>query len=128
MRWVFMIVLSLTPIAPASAQSACDKPRNDFDGIYCLSKIHQQADQDLNSGYTKLRERLDQNAQDKLRIGQLAWLRLRDEKCSRHEQAGFYVNLACATKLTIARNELLEDRYRECISTGCLDSRLSAAD
>jgi hypothetical protein len=42
------LLAGLTAMIPAArAQTACDKPRNDFDGLYCLSKIYQQADQDL---------------------------------------------------------------------------------
>jgi uncharacterized protein YecT (DUF1311 family) len=128
MRWLLAIVLMAASILPAHAQSGCDKPRNDFDGVYCLSKIYQQADQDLNASYAKLQGLLDPEGQKLLRTGQLAWLRDRDRECSRHEAAGFFVNLACATKVTIARNQFLEDRNRECVSTGCLDSRLSTAE
>jgi uncharacterized protein YecT (DUF1311 family) len=123
-----IVAMLLGATLSARTETACEKPRNDFDGVYCLSKIYQQADQDLNSAYAKLRERLDPQGQDKLRTGQLAWLRSRDQECSRHEPEGFYVNLACATKVTIARSHFLEDRYRECLSTGCLDSRLSATN
>jgi uncharacterized protein YecT (DUF1311 family) len=127
-RLLLITAMLLASTLGARAETACDKPRNDFDGVYCLSKIYQQADQDLNSSYTKLGERLDAREQERLRTGQLAWLRSRDKECSRHEPEGFYVNLACATKATIARSHFLEDRYRECLSTGCLDSRLSAAE
>jgi len=109
----------------ARADTACDKPRNDFDSLYCLSKIYQQADQDLNASYARLQGRLNDPERDALRTGQLAWLRSRDEQCSRREPEGFYVNMACATRTTISRNRFLEDRYRECISSGCLNSRLS---
>jgi len=44
---------------PAHANSACDKPHNDFDGLYCLDKVYQQADVDLNAAYTSLHGKLD---------------------------------------------------------------------
>ncbi|MBV9783274.1 MAG: DUF1311 domain-containing protein [Acidisphaera sp.] len=118
-------VLVMVGSVAARADTACDKPRNDFDSLYCLSKIYQQADQDLNASYARLQGRLNDPERDALRTGQLAWLRSRDEQCSRREPEGFYVNMACATRTTISRNRFLEDRYRECISSGCLNSRLS---
>lgn len=118
-------LLGLTVAGPANAQSACDKPRNDFDGLYCLSKVYQQSDIDLNTAFAQLRDKLDPSGQNALRTGQIAWLRGRDQSCSRHEPSGFYVNLACATQTTIARTEFLQSRYRECISSGCLNSRLN---
>ena len=117
-------MLSFVAGAALAADSACDTPRNDFDGLYCLSKVYQQADSDLNSAFSRLRDRLDADGRTALRTGQLAWLRTRDQSCSRHEDTGFYVNLACATHTTIARTQFLQSRYRECISSGCLNSRL----
>lgn len=32
----------------AQANPACDNPKNDFDGLYCLNKIYQEADKELN--------------------------------------------------------------------------------
>jgi uncharacterized protein YecT (DUF1311 family) len=122
-RSLIVAAVMLVHVTGARGQSACDKPRNDFDGVYCLSKIYQQADQDLNDSYARLRQQLNPAEENELRSGRLAWLRNRDAECSRHEPEGFYVNLACATKVTIARNQFLENRYRECISSGCLGSR-----
>lgn len=118
-----LALLILTAV-PALADSACNTPHNDFDGLYCLNKIYQQADQDLNANYTKLRNKLDAPGRDALKTGQLAWLRTRDASCSKREGAAFFVNLSCATNTTIDRNRFLEDRYRECLSSGCLDRRL----
>lgn len=108
----------------AMANSACDNPRNDFDGLYCLSKVYQQSDSDLNSAFARLQEELDTAAKETLRTSQLTWLRTRDHDCSRQDESGFYINLACATQTTVARTEFLQARYRECISSGCMDSRL----
>ena len=108
----------------AMADSACDKPRDDFDGLYCLSKVYQHSDSDLNSAFSRLRGRLDDAGRSALRAGQITWLQTRDQSCSKHDDNGFYVNLACATQTTIARTEFLQSRYRECVSSGCMDSRL----
>lgn len=120
----FAFGLYLFGTGPAFADSACDKPRNDFDGLYCLNKIYEQADSDLNAAFSRLRARLDQPGRDALRTGQLAWLRTRNETCSKREGTAFFVNLNCATRTTIARTQFLQDRYRECVSAGCMDSRL----
>ncbi len=117
------VIVALS-LSQALAGSACDKPRNDFDGLYCLSKVYQQADADLNADFERLRKRLDRSGRIALKDGQMAWLQGRDQNCRRHEGGDFYVNLACATRMTIARTQFLEDRYRECISSGCMDSRL----
>jgi uncharacterized protein YecT (DUF1311 family) len=128
-RWICTAVLAASALSliatNASADSACDKPRNDFDGLYCLSKVYQQSDVDLNSAFTQLRDKLDEKGKETLRISQLAWLKTRDQSCSRHDNSGFYVNLVCATQTTIKRTEFLQSRYRECISSGCLNSRLN---
>ncbi len=118
-----LIVLALST-SHARAQSACDKPRNDFDGLYCLNKVYQQADGELNDAYGRLRPRLDASGQAALRSTQLAWLRTRNDTCSKREDTAFFVNLKCATDLTIARTQFLDDRYRECLGAGCVDGAI----
>ena len=51
-RLHLIAVLALST-APAMAETACDHPANDFDGLYCLNKIYQQADHDLNGAYNQ---------------------------------------------------------------------------
>lgn len=92
--------------------------------MYCLNKVYQQADADLNHTYGKLARELDQAGKERLKNGQLAWIKTRDAQCSKVDGDGFYVNLACATDVTIKRTQFLSDRYRECISSGCMDSKL----
>ncbi len=121
------VLLIATPAA-AMANSACDRPHNDFDGLYCLNKIYQQADQDLNTAFGQLRPKLDTEGRTALRTGQLAWLRSRDSHCSKTEGSAFFVDLQCATNTTIARTRFLQDRLRECVSSGCLNSRLGQAE
>jgi uncharacterized protein YecT (DUF1311 family) len=112
------------PATAALADSACNHPGNDFDGLYCLNKIYQQADHDLNAAFAQLRAKLDEPGRAALKSGQLSWMHTRNDQCSRHEDGNFYVNLNCATNTTIARTQFLQDRYRECISAGCLASKL----
>ena len=108
----------------AEADSACDKPRNDFDGLYCLNKVYQQSDTDLNTSFTQLRGKLDPAGRGALRFSQIAWLQSRNDSCSRHEDGGFFINLSCASRMTIERTQFLQGRYRECVSSGCMDSRI----
>jgi uncharacterized protein YecT (DUF1311 family) len=108
----------------AQANSACDKPKKDFDGLYCLNKVYQEADNELNSTYGKLAGKLDVDGKKRLKAGQLQWIDERNDNCSRHEGSAFYVNLECATGTTVKRAQFLQDRLRECVSAGCQNSKL----
>lgn len=122
LTWVFLVATAFS--SAAQANSACDKPKNDFDGLYCLNKVYQEADTELNANYKKLMAKLDPAGAAALRKGQLAWINERNSNCSRHEGDGFFVNLDCATNRTINRAQFLQDRYRECVSSGCQNSNL----
>lgn len=123
MKKLFIASLILISFG-AMANSACDQPRNDFDGLYCLNKVYQEADIELNKNYKTLRPLLDANGQQALKQGQLAWIRKRNDECSRKEDNSFYVNLRCATDTTVERLRFLQDRIRECKSAGCMNSKL----
>ena len=123
MKKLFIASLILISFG-AMANSACDQPRNDFDGLYCLNKVYQEADIELNKNYKTLRPLLDANGQQALKQGQLAWIRKRNDECSRKEENSFYVNLRCATDTTVERLRFLQDRIRECKSAGCMNSKL----
>lgn len=108
----------------ALANSACDRPKDDFDGLYCLNKVYQEADKELNENYKKLSAKLDNAGKQALKSGQLSWINARNQSCSKHDADGFYVNLDCATRTTITRSQFLQDRVRECASSDCLNSKL----
>jgi uncharacterized protein YecT (DUF1311 family) len=108
----------------AQSSSACDHPKNDFDGLYCLNKIWIEADHNLNQAFQKLHAKLNVEGKASLKKGQLSWIDSRNSSCSRTEGANFFVNLKCATDMTIDRTKFLEDRYRECVSAGCMNSKL----
>lgn len=124
MRRLLFVLAATTLSAAAVASSACDKPKNDFDGLYCLNKVYQQADADLNASYKSLMAKLDAAGATALKKGQLGWISERDASCSRREGDQFFVNMDCATRRTISRVQFLQDRYRECLSSGCQNSRL----
>lgn len=118
--------LGIALLAPtlAFAQQNCDKPRNDFDGLYCLNKIYAQTDADLNLAYKELSDALPEADRNTLKSRQIAWIKQRNASCSKRIDDGFYVNLGCATKTTKERLEVLQERTRECKSSGCLPSKL----
>jgi uncharacterized protein YecT (DUF1311 family) len=119
-----LVLLALALGGPALADSACDHVTNDFDGLYCLNKIYLQADADLNTAYKTLVTKLDASGRATLRQHQLQWLAERNASCSMRKDGAFYVDLDCATRVTIERVRFLQDRGRECVSSGCMDSRL----
>jgi uncharacterized protein YecT (DUF1311 family) len=119
-----LALLALLAAGPAFANSACDHVTNDFDGLYCLNKVYQQADTDLNVAYKQLVGHLDADGRAVLRKHQLQWMAERNVSCSMRKEGAFYVDLDCATRLTIDRTRFLQDRVRECVSAGCMNSRL----
>lgn len=119
-----VLAVLLCAAGAAQANSACDKPQKDFDGLYCLNKVYQEADKELNDNYGKLAGKLDADGKKRLKTGQLAWIEERNGSCSRREGNAFFVNLECATGTTIKRSQFLQDRIRECASAGCQDSKL----
>ncbi len=110
--------------ASAFANSACDRPHNDFDGLYCLNKVYQQADTDLNAVYKTLSVKLDIAGKSALRKGEAQWMAHRNESCSMRHDNAFLVDLDCATQATVERTQFLQSRYRECVSSGCQNSKL----
>lgn len=122
---LIIALLCLSPFASAVAQSSnCDRPRNDFDGLYCLNKVYQQADNELNAAFKKLNAQLDADGKARLKRGQLQWIRERNAKCSVTRGNEFLVNLRCATETTVERLNFLQARQRECVSSGCRNSQL----
>ncbi len=119
-----IFVTALLFSGPLLAAEACDKPNNDFDGLYCLNKIYQEADKELNVNYKSLVLRLDTAGKAQLKRNQLLWQKSRNSECSRRDGSSFLVDLQCATDTTISRSQVLQDRIRECKSAGCLNSKL----
>lgn len=102
----------------------CDKPRDDFDGLYCLNKVYQESDKELNIAYKELRSLLNKSEKKALKKTQLNWIKERNSNCSFRKPGAFYVNLACTTRTTISRTNEIRDRIRECKATGCQASKL----
>jgi uncharacterized protein YecT (DUF1311 family) len=119
-----LALLALLAAGPAFADAACDEFTNDFDGLYCLNKVYQQADADLNVAYRQLVGHLDADARAVLRKHQLQWMAERNVSCSMRKDGAFYVDLDCATRVTIDRTRFLRERVRECVGAGCVIGRL----
>jgi uncharacterized protein YecT (DUF1311 family) len=119
-----VLAILLCAAGAAQANSACDTPKNNFDDLYCLNKVYQEADKELNDNYGKLAGKLDADGKKRLKAGQLRWMNERNGSCSRHEASAFLVDLECATNTTIKRSQFLQDRVRECASAGCQNSKL----
>ncbi|MDR3415907.1 MAG: lysozyme inhibitor LprI family protein [Nevskia sp.] len=128
MRKAGIVLVAAALLGTAAARADCDHPRDDFDDLYCLDKVYIQSDKDLNDAYGKLSKQLDANGKSALKKGQLGWIKSRNEQCSMKDDHGFWVNLDCATKTTVGRTQFLQDRYRECVSAGCMPSKLNDPD
>ncbi|MGO1250522.1 lysozyme inhibitor LprI family protein [Psychrobacter sp.] len=102
----------------------CDHPINDFDGLYCLTKVYLETDKELNTSYNKLSRLLNSSQKAMLKRGQLAWMSERNDRCSYKDYDGFFVNMDCATRKTATRVNFLNERVRECDAGSCRDSRL----
>ena len=84
-----------------------------------------RADDELNVAYRKLLGRLNAAGQQLLRHGQRAWLAQRNRDCVEVDpQRGSVVFSDCAAESTTTRLNFLNDRLRECASSGCQVSRL----
>jgi uncharacterized protein YecT (DUF1311 family) len=118
------IFLLLTLLSSVAFADNCDKPRDDFDGLYCLNKVYSEADNELNLKYKELKSLLKNNEKKKLAAGQNEWIRFRNDNCSYKDQKGFWVNLNCTKETTVERTNFLNDRIRECKATGCQPSNL----
>ena len=116
----FLLLFSLS----ISADN-CEKPKNDFDGLYCLNKIYITADKELNDSYKKHVSKLEPSMKITLRDGQRKWMESRNSECSWKDERGFYVNMQCATDKTVERRNFLDDRYRECVAVGCQIGKLN---
>jgi uncharacterized protein YecT (DUF1311 family) len=102
----------------------CNKPRDDFDGLYCLNKVYGEADKELNVVYKKLRTLLTENEKNALKKTQIKWIKNRNNSCSFKRGPNFFVSLGCTTKMTVSRTNSIRDRIRECNATGCQSSKL----
>ncbi|MDD5272541.1 MAG: lysozyme inhibitor LprI family protein [Methylovulum sp.] len=122
-RIVAIVLLGLSAFAQ-QVNAECDNPSNDFDGLYCTIKIYTAADKALNDAYKKLKGQLNKEGKQALASGELVWMESRNSECSTLKDGEFFVNLDCAAKTTIERLHFLQDRSRECASSGCQNSKL----
>ncbi|MFS2127908.1 lysozyme inhibitor LprI family protein [Pseudomonas sp. Pseusp97] len=117
-------VLAAGLLSTELALAACEKPRNAFDSVYCLSTEYAQVDRELNNEFGTLRKMLNDGQKAALKKSQIAWIKDRDAQCSYERDGGYFVNLQCAVDKTNERLSVLRERERECQSTGCVDAKL----
>ncbi|WP_346837722.1 lysozyme inhibitor LprI family protein [Microbulbifer sp. SAOS-129_SWC] len=117
---LFIAILISSPVFADN----CDKPRDDFDGLYCLNKVYQESDKELNTAYVELRSFLTNQEKNRLKTTQVSWIKRRNRACSVHKNGQFFVSLQCTTSMTVARTNQLQDRIRECKAIGCQKSKL----
>ena len=123
-NWIAVGLLSgFLPTVSAFA-AGCATPRNAFDEVYCTSNQFSQTDRDINTQYGTLHKLLNASQKSKLKQGQLAWIKSRDDACSFTKPNGFDVNLTCAISMTQERLSFLKEQERNCRSTGCNDSEI----
>lgn len=121
----FLLVLTnLMFFSPAQAQQSCNFPKGSFDQVYCDAKVLIRADDELNATYQKLLKRLSPSAQQTLRQFQRAWMTERNTECVSADGKGTIVYSECAVQKTTERLNFLNDRLRECLSSGCQPSKL----
>jgi len=120
----YLLAISMLLLTNTAMADNCNNPRDDFDSLYCLNKVYQQADKDLNKAYKKLKKALKKNGRRKLRSTQRQWIKKRNNNCSFRRNGMFFVSLSCTTRLTIERTNELQDRIRECKATGCQPRKL----
>src|ERR1700742_2140576 len=113
----FLVLTSVSTLARA----ACDDTHDDFDSVYCFAQEFQKADHTLNQDYTQLDAKLDAARQKALRTDELAWLQSRDQACGRHEHEAFFVDFACADRMSDQHSRFLERRYVDCVQSSCSD-------
>lgn len=118
MKKVFFITLAMSAIY---ANAACDDPSaSGYDRTYCQNQIYQEADRELNENYKKLRATLDGEGRARLKQSQKRWIEDRNYECSFRGT----IELGCATQKTIGRLNFLQDRLRECRTSGCRNGML----
>jgi uncharacterized protein YecT (DUF1311 family) len=121
MKKIVIATLLCISLPYAKSSSKCDNPKlTDYDRNYCMNKVHAEADKELNANYKKLMSMLNKQGKSKLKASEMNWINERDNAC----QDGGTTYIQCNIEYTIERTNFLQDRIRECKSSGCLNSKL----
>ncbi len=121
-----MLSLALLGASLPVFAANCDHARNSLDAVHCSNMVYQKADQELNASYKQLRQKLTATDKQTLKTSQLAWIKQRDKQCTlKSVDMGEVIDSECLLDQTTARTNWLNDRLRECKTTGCLSSKLS---
>ncbi len=121
-KWLLAAGIAILPML-AFADN-CDSTRNGYDAVYCDGKVYVNADKELNKNYQELRGQLNNEQKNVLKRSQLAWIKERDQQCSRQSDRGEVISTTCQLNKTQERNSWLRERIRECKTIGCKTSAL----
>ncbi len=122
---IMSIYLLMFFIISSTLGADCKDPKNDFDGVYCMTKVYLRADDSLNEAYQEIKKVLTKDEFAILKGSQFKWIEYRNKTCSFDTSQGFFINFQCATEATLNRTRFLNERYYECITTGCDINKLS---
>ena len=118
---IYMVLLLSTMM-----YANCNDPKNDFDGVYCSTKVYLRADGVLNDLYDELNRLLNEEEKEILKQSQHAWMDRRNDRCSINTSQGFFINMECATATTRNRTKFFMARVAECESSeGCNKDNLA---
>ncbi|WP_424951532.1 lysozyme inhibitor LprI family protein [Deinococcus sp.] len=123
-----LLAASVVLTGTARAQTNCNVPgRVPASAVYDCTK---KANQDMNTAYQQLMKKLPASDQPTLRYSQDFWVGRRALDCwvayggPEHDGAGYYIDDVCFLKSTISRINFLNNRYRECLTSGCQPAKL----
>lgn len=120
-----LLAMSVICLPTLAFADNCDSTRNTYDAVYCDGKVYVSADQELNKNYQELRKLLNNEQKNMLKRSQLAWIKQRDQECTRESNRGDVINTSCQLRKTQERNSWLRERTRECKTIGCKTSLLN---
>lgn len=124
MKTLSLALFCLAATVSMTARADCERTQTDYDVVYCGTKLYLEADKELNSAYKRLRGSLNDQGKQRLKMSQREWISSRNRNCSERKGDQILVDLDCATSTTVERTHFLDDRYRECASTGCMNGKL----
>jgi len=110
------VLLGTTAVAAHADTGECDKYKTGYDRTYCFAKLFMEADKELNTVYTELREAIKESTKQKLKETQRDWIQYRNTTC---EENPGTINVDCSFRVNQERTEYLRSRLLECKAGSC---------
>ena len=128
MKSVILFVCLIFPIFAFSGEKNCGAVTSTLGFDLCVNQAHKTADSRLNVSYKQLIARVKSQYQKtpeqgarflvRLKVSQLAWLKLRDANCAieafeyDEEMPAYEVTVnICVTKISLERSEYLDNTF-----------------